>query len=666
MTQHLCEQCGANNAPDAQFCVKCDFYLGWDSGGGSLGGSPLTSSGRVVRETHSRKFPAVSLSADRPPRSHPPPMNRNASAARPAAAPRVTLTTEEEVVLDPNGGGTFDVRINNTSSIVDGYTVVAPHAPPWLKIEHPEIRLLTDEEKVTTVSLSVRPEFNVYVQRLHLRVQICSVEDPAKRTEAELTVVVPRVGGPVVISAEPPLLRLRDETSGRFRIRLDNKGSNYPQRYALAGSDPERVVRFSFRPAMVEVPPMREVIIEARFDAPPLQPAQQLHRTLTVVAASDEVRVETLINVVQERSQAPPDSPVRLRLEPSITRTRDQTAAEVSVLVDNGRGSKHRRLLFSGRDPEGRLRFAFSQQQLYLRAGEQARLKVHIYAPLPRPGESVERGFTVVCNDGVDESETTGSLVQTASTSPITTARLRLEPERVVVRNRRRGNFRVTVDNVRGSLPLRVWLSGSDPEGAVRFTFTPAQLDVPPGNIGRSSLRVEASLPGSGREADRQIKVSASDGVGAVEAVGHYSQSMSEILPILRLVFTLLGGLLVVLGAMRPWFVNLPTYYISLLPKLEEMIKIPDETAKLVAISQPSGRALMLVLAAVMLLGILSPRGKTTILAGFGIAVLMVGYISYAQTEFNSGGMAYGSLLVVLGGVIGAVGGFCIKRTGSS
>ena len=153
---------------------------------------------------------------------------------------------------------------------------------------------------------------------------------------------------------------------------------------------------------------------------------------------------------------------------------------------------------------KGRLRFAFSQPQLYVRAGEQARLKVKIDAPLPRPGEEVERGFTVVCNDGTDESETTGSLVQTASTSPITTARLRLEPERVVVRNRRRGSFRVTVDNVRGSLPLRVWLSGSDPEGAVRFTFTPAQLDVPPGDIGRSVLRVEASLPGSGREADRE------------------------------------------------------------------------------------------------------------------------------------------------------------------
>ena len=35
------------------------------------------------------------------------------------------------------------------------------------------------------------------------------------------------------------------------------------------GQTPKRVVRFSFRPAIVEVPPMRDAIIEARFDAPP-------------------------------------------------------------------------------------------------------------------------------------------------------------------------------------------------------------------------------------------------------------------------------------------------------------------------------------------------------------------------------------------------------------
>jgi hypothetical protein len=337
MTEHRCEQCGAANAADAQFCAKCDFYLGWDTGGGSLDGAPLTASVPVVRETHSQEFPVVSLSPDRPRRPDPLPTRRT-SATRQAMAPKMTLDTPE-VEVDPNEGGTFDIRIHNRSSIVDGYTVTAPNAPPWLEIIHPEIRLLTDQEEVTTVSLKIRPQYRVFVQRLRLRVQSCSVEDPSKRAEAELVVVVPRVGGLVTIGAEPQVVRLRDQTTGHFKLRLNNTESNYPQRYALTGSDPEGVVRFGFRPHIVEVPPLRVHVVEVRFDVPALEPGQHVNRTLTITAASDEGRVETIVNVVQERSQAPPDSPVRLRLEPSVSRTRDQAAAEISVIVDNRRGS---------------------------------------------------------------------------------------------------------------------------------------------------------------------------------------------------------------------------------------------------------------------------------------------------------------------------------------
>jgi hypothetical protein len=670
MSEHLCEQCGATNAADAQFCAKCDFYLGWDTGGGSLGGSPLKSSAPVVRETHSQKFLAIPLAPERSPRPDAPQATGRTSPTRSAMAPKVILESPE-VVLDPAEGGTVDIRIHNTSSIVDGYTVEAPNGPPWLTITQPEIRLLTDQEEVFTVTLGMRPEYAVYVQRLRLRVQICSVEDPAKRTDAELVVVVPRVGGPVTITPEPHLIRLRDATTGRFRIRLDNTGSNYPQRYALTGSDPEGVVRFSFRPPSVEVGPMRVQVVDVRFDAPAPEPGQQANRTLTVTATNNEGRVEAIVNVAHETSQAPPDSPVRLRLEPSVARIRDMTSAEISVIVDNRRGSKDRRLLFSGRDPEGRVRFAFSQPQLYVRAGEQARIGAHIEAPLPRPGEEVERPFAVVCNDGTDESEATGSLTQAASASPITTAQIQLEPEHVVVRNRRRGRFRVTVDNSRGALPLSVWLSGTDPEGAVRFTFTPPRLDVPPGNIGRAALRVWASLPGSGKEVVREINVKANDGVGAVEAEGRFTQSMSEILPLLRLVFTLVGGLLVVLGALRPWFLGGPTYDIGRLLELQNLVDFKalgelENIQKLEMITQPAARALMLVFAGVMMLGILSASGRFTVIAGFLAAMLMVGYVAYAMSEFHSDGPAYGALLVVLGAIIGIVGGFCIKRGGAT
>ncbi|KWX22821.1 hypothetical protein AFM11_17950 [Mycolicibacterium wolinskyi] len=667
MTEHHCEQCGAENAADAQFCTKCDFYLGWDAGVASLDGAPLTASTPIVRETHSQKFPAVSRDQLRHTAPPPTPRRPTTPNRRPAEAPTVTVESPD-VELDPHTGGTVDIRIRNRSSIVDGYTVVAPRAPEWLEIKHPEIRVLTDEESVTTVSLTIRDGFDVYVQRFRLHIQICSVEDPAKRADAELVITVPRIGGPITMTAEPQVVRLRDHTSGRFRLRLDNSGSNYPQRYSLTGTDPESVVRFNFRQTTVEVPPRRFMFVDVRFDAPPIDYGQQAPRSLKLTAASDQGIVETIVNVVQERSQAPADSPVRLRLERTVTRIRDATSAEIAILVDNRRGSKDRRLVFAGRDPEGVVRFSFSQPQLYVRAGEQARILASVRAPLPHPGEEAERPIVVLCNDGTDESEATGSLVQSASTSPITTAQLRLEPEHVSVRNRRRGRFRVTLDNTKGALPLSAWLSGTDPEAALRFTFTPSRLDVPPGSIATAALRLWGNLPGAGKEVSREFTVRAEDGTGAVEDQGRFTQSMSEILPLIRLAATLLGGLIMVLGAFRPWFLSGRNYAASELGRLQDIFDdkgqiAPTTIETWMMVSQPVTRALILVLAGVMLLGILSASGRYTIVSGFLAGALTVLYVAFAMSRLESGGPAYGVPLVVVGAIIGIIGGFCIKRS---
>lgn len=675
MTEHSCEQCGAENAPDAQFCAKCDFYLGWDTRGSTLGNAPLTSSQPVVRETHSQKFPVLSPAGPQR-RPDPRPARQPSQAGRQATAPTVVLETEE-VVVHPDEGGTFDVRIHNPSSIVDGYTVEAPKAPPWLTFTHPEIRILTDEEQVTTVTLGIRPEFSVYVQRFHLPVQIRSVENPAVYAEVDLIVVIPRIGGPVTITPEPHVVRLRDQTAGRFRLHLDNKESNYPQRYQLGGSDPEGVVRFTFRPNMIECPPLRVSTVEVRFETPAPEVGQQANRTLNITAANDENKVEAVVNVAQLTSAAPPDSPVRLRLEPSVTRVADSTTAEVTVIIDNARGSKDRQLRFAGRDPEKRMRFAFAQQRVSVRAGQQTRVGVRVSAPLPDAGEEVERQFAVVCHDGKDESEATGSLVQFANASPITTAQIRLDPQHIVIRNRSSGRSMVTVDNSRGAQPLSVWLSGSDPEGAVNFEFAPPRIDMPARGYGQAWLRLRADLPGNAKSVDRDIKVIAADQTGRVEADGRFSQSMSDLWPILRIILTLVGGLVVVLGAFLDWF-KIVNYKVDKLKDLSNQIQgfganDPDRMHHIVeAALQPSARALVLVLAGVMMLGILSSKGKITILAGLLTAAAAVAVIVYEQWDLNTinghppelpwGQPVIGIYLVAIGGVIGIVGGLCARK----
>ena len=57
----------------------------------------------------------------------------------------------------------------------------------------------------------------------------------------------------------------------------------------------------------------------------------------------------------------------------------------------------------------------------------------------------------------------------------------------------------------------------------------------------------------------------------------------------------------------------------------------------------------------------------TTIVVDNRVAgMLMIGYLAYAMSEFRATGPAYGALLVVVGAVIGIVGGFCTKSTGST
>jgi hypothetical protein len=285
---------------------------------------------------------------------------------------------------------------------------------------------------------------------------------------------------------------------------------------------------------------------------------------------------------------------VTLRLDPSVIRQTDQAEAELTVRVDNRRGARDRRLHFFGRDPDGQLRFGFAQQPLHVRAGEQADVRATISAPLPRPGERIERPFSVMCSDGIVESQATG-------------------------------NFGL--------------LASAPPEGAPQ----------PPAFV--------ASTP--------------SDEVGATESQSEVARARSKILPILRWALTLLGGVLVVTGAIRPWFSGGPSYAVNGLLELPQIIGLnplddAETIAKVEQLTQPAGRLLVLILAVILLLGLLPTSGRLTVIAGVLAAGLMTGYVVYAMTALTSTGPAYGSILVVAGGALGAIGGLFPKRAEAS
>lgn len=137
---------------------------------------------------------------------------------------------------------------------------------------------------------------------------------------------------------------------------------------------------------------------------------------------------------------------------------------------------------------------------------QQARLRLRVQA---------ESDYRLRRDAGVD-------LVVGAVRAPL---ELRLEPSTLRARDSTTALFRVIVDNRRSNEPVQVHLSGTDPELAARFHFTPEDLEVPPGGAAAARVRVEAPLPEPGEQHTRTLTVTASDGRQEHEVSGTFIQA---------------------------------------------------------------------------------------------------------------------------------------------
>lgn len=138
-------------------------------------------------------------------------------------------------------------------------------------------------------------------------------------------------------------------------------------------------------------------------------------------------------------------------------------------------------------------------------------IRVRVTAAPPPPGEEVSRPFSVVAAYGADETQASGTLVQSISDIPIKRATLRLTPETLKRRDSSRGRYRVSLENKDEAQWLRAALSGSDPKRAVRFTFMPPRFGIPSRGIAWGWVGVSAPpAPPRGKEVSRDIEITAS------------------------------------------------------------------------------------------------------------------------------------------------------------
>lgn len=250
----------------------------------------------------------------------------------------------------------------------------------------------------------------------------------------------------------------------------------------------------------------------------------------------------------------PVRGPVRMRLEPSILRANDSTMALFRIAIDNRHSNEPLRVSLSGRDPEQKARFWFSNPSPVVPPAGESTVRLRVDVPALPPGAQLNHVLTVLASDGRREFEATATLVQMTSPAVVDSpVLLGLSPSVVRERDAARVATLVTADNRLGHYPHYLTIGATDDENVVRFAVQPTELVVQPGQVASARVAMHAPRPERGQEVSRPFTISAWDGANLIQAKGTLVQSASDRRPLARALLTLLGAGVMAMGAFRLW-----------------------------------------------------------------------------------------------------------------
>jgi hypothetical protein len=283
----------------------------------------------------------------------------------------------------------------------------------------------------------------------------------------------------------------------------------------------------------------------------------------------------------------------------------------------------------------------------------------------------MNRMVTISATDGERYAETTVTLAQSASQAAFGLLALRLEPSVLRLDGGRRGTMTAVVDNRRGAAPVRLSLGGYDTESRLRFGFSPQVLDVQPGRMGSALVSVVAPRVPAGREVTRPLTIVASDGRADIRAEGSVVQFSTSQRGLARILLTLLGSVLMVLGASMQFVTGTTSTAFELTAARVARaanIRFPGHSHGFRQIADMQVADVVslglgfLVLAALMAFGLTGPTGRLTRrIAILSALVLVAAYIG-AAILFRGSGPAIGAFVILAGCVVGYLGGLLARR----
>ncbi|HET6952641.1 MAG TPA: hypothetical protein VFI47_19825 [Acidimicrobiales bacterium] len=229
----------------------------------------------------------------------------------------------------------------------------------------------------------------------------------------------------------------------------------------------------------------------------------------------------------------------------------------------------------------------------------------------------------------------------------------------------RSGTYQVGLEN-RGNAPVTARIEAGDDRRALAFRISQPALTLPPG--ARAAVAVHArprDTEISGRPMTYPFRVVVQLGWDAPRSMDAQLVHKPPLPPfgpgwivLMRVLFTLLGALLMVVGAFAEWYPDTAGTELTYENYVETVFQAetPAPPSGVDSVFVSVG-LLPLVLAVFVLLGLASRRGLLTRLtAGFGLLVMIV----FAFTVGNAGiSVGVGIILVILGLVLALIGGIC-------
>jgi hypothetical protein len=374
---------------------------------------------------------------------------------------------------------------------------------------------------------------------------------------------------------------------------------------------------------------------------------------------------------------------ITLEVEPSLVSVLDSTVGLARVIAEN-RSEDWTHVRLEGSDPEGSVRVSLASSELYVPPGGTAQTDARLEAPLPDAGTEVSRTVTFSATDGRRTSTATATFVQVASASSMSTLAVRIEPSIVGVSDVDVATVQVILDNRRGHTGVHIFLDGSDPERAIRFTFSLPVVDLGPGQEVEVFLRLDAWRPPPGQELTRQFTVTASDGYTTVDASGSLVQASSPAIepltghrpetqaqdsriqssaerrPLARLLLTLFGALAMILGVILPWGAGNQRGVDLTVNTLAQALgfSLNLRGAEFVI----SVGLAIVALAMLMIFGLAGRSGRLSRLSALIAALLLVGTFVAIAVAGRDIGPGRGAILVLAGCIAGYVGGLLARR----